>query len=203
MHATDIRPLPFLLPAQAAQRIHAYPTPRDIKRIRHVRSVVEFGAVLQDVEQRLGRPLRLADLEEVVTGHHGRGAIQRKTATYVRQLPGWGGAGALYQLSPGLETTTGEVAQYAVCIEHAPEPCVVRNGRPGETTVSLHPATECGATWGEARFVGYRNTWHADSIWMAWAALDYDAVTPKSAAEREPDVANDVRLSGTLPQVVA
>lgn len=165
--AGSVPPIPFLTPS-----------PAELQRIRHVRSVVEFGAVLQDVEARIGRPLRLADLEEVVTGHHGRGAVQRKTATYVRQLPGWGGAGALYALSPGLETTVGDVAMYAVAITHAPEPSVSRYGRPGEVTISLHPATACGATWGDARFVGWERIWHADTVELAWMSLDYDMVTP-------------------------
>lgn len=161
------------------------PTRGEIERIRHVSSVREFGAVVSDIEARLGRELHARDLEEAVTGHHGR-ALQRKTATFVRQLPGWGGAGALYALSPGLETTTGEVARYAIAITHAPEPCVSRYGRPGEVTISLHPATECGATWGEARFVGHERMWHTEDVVMAFSCLDYDVVRPREVDATAP-----------------
>lgn len=166
--------------------------PSEVRRLRHATSPRELSAVLSEVEPRLGREIRLSDLEPIACGHHGRGAVQRKTATFVRQLPGWGGIGALYRLSPALETTTGQVTEYAVGLVHPPEQHVSRYGRPGQVTVSLHPATECGATFGTARFVGHEKTWHADTLDLAFACLDYDLVTPREATS-----------TSTIPQAVA
>lgn len=157
----------------------------EVKRVRHATRPREFGAVLDDIEARLGRAVTMADLEEVAMGHHGCGAIQRKTATFVRQLPGWAGAAQIYQLSPGIETTSGEVATYAIAIVHEPEACLGR----ASTTVTLHPATECGATWGAVKLVGAERAWHATTVEMAWACLDYDMVTPSGCAPAEMAVA--------------
>lgn len=149
----------------------------DIERFRHARSPRELGAVLAEVEPRLGREVTVGDLEELVTGHHGR-TVQRKTATFVRQLPGWGGAGALYHLAPGLLTVCGETVAYAIAIVHQPEDCVSRYGRPGEVTITLHPATACGATFGGVRFAGSPPR-DAVTVEEAFRSYGYDVVAAR------------------------
>lgn len=129
--------------------------PSEVQRVRHVRSPRELGAVIDDVEARLGRPLTVADCDEVTDARLGHPVIQvPRTATFERRLPGWGGAGALYHLAPALLTVCGEAVAYAIAIVHEPEHAVSRYGRPGEITITLHPATKCGATHGGARFAG-------------------------------------------------
>ena len=167
---------------------HHDPTPLTAAEVRRLRTAMhtsarEVAAALAEIEPRIGRhvtPSDVADHDGVVTGHYGRppSAEQARTATYIRQLPGWGGAAALYELQPALETTLGDVARHAVAVLHAPEPGVSRHGRPGEITVSLHPATACGATCWGVRFVGHERLWHADSVELAFACLDYDVVRP-------------------------
>ena len=85
--------------------------PSELRRINNVRSTRELAAVLAEVEPRIGREVTLADLSEVVGGHHGR-TVRRKVATFERDLPGWGGAASLYRLSPGVETDTGRVVEH-------------------------------------------------------------------------------------------
>lgn len=87
--------------------------PFEVARLRHARSPRELGAVLAEVEPRLGRDVTVADLSEVVGGHHGR-TVPRKVATFERDLPGWGGAASIYRLSPGVETDTGRVVEHVV-----------------------------------------------------------------------------------------
>lgn len=85
--------------------------PFEVSRLRHARSPRELSAVLSEVEPRLGREVTVADLSEVVAGHHGR-TVQRRVATFVRQLPGWASGASLYHLSPGIETTAGRVVEH-------------------------------------------------------------------------------------------
>lgn len=63
--------------------------PSEVSRLRNASVPREFGAVLHEVETRLGCEVTARDLEEVALGHHGRTA-EHKTATFERQLPGWG-----------------------------------------------------------------------------------------------------------------
>lgn len=148
------------------------PTQGELRRVRHARTPRELSAVMDEVEQRLGRELRLSDLEEVVTRHVG--ALLRKTATFVRQLPGLAGHAYLYELSPGMETSHGDVTTYAVAVVFPGESYFP----PRKTSSALlSPATACGAMYGA--FVGIERAWHAETAEMAFACFDYDVVHPR------------------------
>lgn len=177
----------------------------ELQRVRHARTPREPGAVLDDIEARIGRPVVCADLEEVVTGHYGR--IPR-TATFVRQLPGWGGAAQLYQLTPALATTlrSGEASEYAVVIVHDPQDGIERCGRPGEVTVTVRPATACGATWGGARFVGDERTHSAVSAAEAFEALGYTAAAGSeedSMGKRKTITEEYIAIDGSVHKTLA
>lgn len=149
------------------------PTHGEIERVRHACTVRELSAVMEDIETRLGREVTGRDLEVMVTGHHGRGTLQHKTATFVRQLPGLAGHASLYQLSPGMETSHGDVTTYAVVVVFPGDSYFP----PRKTsTALLSPATECGAMYGS--FVGIERAWHAETAEMAFACFDYDVVHP-------------------------
>lgn len=151
-------------------------THSEIRRVRNARNPRELSVVLSEVEPRLGRPVELRDLEEVATGHHGRGVMHR-TATFVRQLPGMAGQASLYELSPGIETSHGDVTTFAVAVVYPPESYTPPRSTP---TVLLSPATECGGTYGT--LVGAEKAWHAETVEMAFSCLDYDVVHPRELA---------------------
>lgn len=149
--------------------------PAEVSRLRHARCPRELGAVLAEVEPRLGREVTLADLSEVVTGHHGR-TVQRKTATFVRDLPGWAGGASLYQLVPGAETTAGRVVEYvSVVLREPPLGFLATSLFP--TRIVVSPATECGFVLAQERLV-VRPIETQDPR-EALASMGYDVVLPR------------------------
>ena len=141
----------------------------DIERFRHARSPRELSAVLAEVEPRLGREVTVGDLEELVTGHHGRTA-QRKTATFVRDLPGWAGGASLYQLVPGVETSTGRVVEYVVL-------SLREERKHDHLRQHASPATESGFVLCQERVQQPADTTCPRE---ALASLGYDVVLPRA-----------------------
>ena len=149
--------------------------PAEVSRLRHARCPRELGAVLAEVEPRLGREVTLADLSEVVTGHHGR-TVQRKVATFVRDLPGWAGGAQLYQLVPGAETTTGRVVEYVSVVLREPVFSALVPLFPSRIVVS--PATQCGFVLAQEKLVA--KPIETQDPREALASLGYDVVLPRA-----------------------
>lgn len=116
----------------------------EVERVRHSRCPREFGAVVADIEARLGREVAVGDFDEVVRGHHGQTA-PHKTATYVRQLPGGGGA-QLWRLTPGVETVSRDVFEYvSIQLREAYASSPLR--------IAISPATACGGVIGDDKLL--------------------------------------------------
>jgi hypothetical protein len=143
--------------------------PAEVSRLRHARCPRELSAVLAEVEPRLGREVTLADLTEVVAGHHGRTA-PRKVATFVRDLPGWAGGAQLYQLVPGAETTTGRVVEYVSVV-------LRERFAMGVFRIVVSPATECGFVIAQEKLVA--KPLDTTCPREALASMGYDVVLPR------------------------